>query len=330
MNYNGCLNELCKGKVSLVKKPFVVSVIGPTAVGKTKLGIEISKRFNGEVINADSMQFFKEFDIGSAKVTPDEQEGIPHHLIDYLDPDDEYSAANFKNDLHDKVYELKYKNKLPVIVGGTGFYVHSALFDFQFSDVKRDSDYVNQTLNEIERVGIEPFYNRLKEIDPKHAEKIHPHNVRRVIRALEVYDITGKSMSEIEKDQTVKTSYDSLIIGLNMKRETLYERINDRVDLMVEDGLVDEVKNLYHKYGESVQPMQGIGYKEWIPYFKGEYDGNRAIELIKRNTRRFAKRQFTYYRNKIPGVQWYDVDPNNYWSTFENIFKKVEGKLNHL
>lgn len=313
-----------------LEKPFVVSVIGPTAVGKTKLGIEISKRFNGEVINADSMQFYKNFNIGSAKVTKEEQEDIRHHLIDHLEPTEDYSAAEFKNDLNQTVTSLTSSQKLPVVVGGTGFYIHSALYDFQFSDIKRDTDYVERAMKEIEVKGIEPYYNRLKQIDPKQADKIHPHNIRRVIRALEVYDTSGETMSEIEGQQKETPSYHSFIIGLNTERELLYERINKRVDLMIEQGLMEEVKELYETYGSHVQPMQGIGYKEWIPYFNGEYDRQRTIELIKRNTRRFAKRQLTYYRNKIPNVNWFHINPDEYWPTFENIFKKVEGKMNHL
>ncbi|RPF55915.1 tRNA (adenosine(37)-N6)-dimethylallyltransferase MiaA [Aquisalibacillus elongatus] len=313
-----------------MNRPIVVSVIGPTAVGKTKLGIEIAKRFKGEVINADSMQFYQNFDIGSAKVTEDEAEGIPHHLIDHLKPYDEYSAADFKVDLKDCVNDISIREKLPVVVGGTGFYVHSALFDFQFSDVKRDSEFVKKALNDIENNGIDPYYEKLKQIDPKQASKIHPHNIRRVIRALEVYETSGQTLSEIEKDQTFDSPYKIILIGLNMDREVLYKRINQRVDDMIENGLLEEVKWLYETYGEGAQPMQGIGYKEWIPYFKGEYTKEEAIRLIKRNTRRFAKRQLTYYRNKIPDVEWYKVDPDNYWQTFEDIFENIEGKIKDL
>ncbi|GEL75797.1 tRNA (adenosine(37)-N6)-dimethylallyltransferase MiaA [Tenuibacillus multivorans] len=311
-------------------QPIVISIIGPTAVGKTKLGIELSKRINGEVINADSMQFFKGFDIGSAKVTEDEADGIPHHLIDHLDPLDEYSAAEFKSDLYDKVQELTQRSKQPLIVGGTGFYVHSALFDFQFSDVKRDSDYVEKALQEIKINGIEPYYEKLKQVDPIQAEKVHPHNIRRVIRALEVYATSGQTLSEIESNQKEGSAYQPIIIGLNMERETLYERINKRVDQLVEQGLIEEVRELYSRYGGDVQPMQGIGYKEWIPFFEDEYSKEEAIRLIKRNTRRFAKRQLTYYRNKIPDVYWYNIDPDYYMDTFENIFQKVEGMIDCL
>ncbi|WP_369404751.1 tRNA (adenosine(37)-N6)-dimethylallyltransferase MiaA [Piscibacillus salipiscarius] len=264
---------------------------------------------------------FKGFDIGSAKVTDEEKDEIQHHLIDHLDPEEDYSAAEFKTDLNKTVTNLNSSQKLPVVVGGTGFYIHSALFNFQFSDIKRDSEYVEQALKEIEIKGIDPFYNRLRQVDPKQAEKIHPHNIRRVIRALEVYDLSGKTMSEIEDQQIVTPTYRSFIIGLNMEREILYRRINKRVDLMVEQGLIEEVRELYETYGPNVQPMQGIGYKEWIPYFNGVYDQSRAIELIKRNTRRFAKRQLTYYRNKIPNVNWFNINPDNYWPIFENISK---------
>ncbi|TFB23130.1 tRNA (adenosine(37)-N6)-dimethylallyltransferase MiaA [Filobacillus milosensis] len=313
-----------------MNRPIVVSIIGPTAVGKTKLGIELSKRINGEVINADSMQFYKYFDIGSAKVTDEETEGIPHHLINHLEPTDDYSAANFKKDLKKLVDDLSERNKIPVVVGGTGFYVHSALYDFQFSDAKRDSEYVKESLDDIKENGVEPYYQKLKTVDPVQADKIHPHNIRRVVRALEVYDMTGKRMSEIEREQEETSPYQPMIIGLNMEREVLYDRINIRVDQMIENGLLQEVEEIYERFGSDIQPMQGIGYKEWVPYFEGEYPKERAIELIKRNTRRFAKRQLTYYRNKIPEVNWYMIDPNNYWSTFENIFEKIEGRIDSL
>lgn len=310
-----------------MEKQKVISVIGPTAVGKTKLGIELAKKLNGEVINGDSMQIYKSFNIGTAKATDEEMEGIPHHLIDMLEPKETYSVHQFKQDVNDKVVELTNKGKLPIIVGGTGFYVHAALYDFNFATVERSKAYEQKILKEIDQFGIESVYNRLKRLDPQQAEQIHPNNMRRVIRALEVIETSGKKMSDIEKDQSNEPLYDLTMIGLTMDRDLLYKRINERVDLMIEAGLVEEVKSLYTHYGDSIQPMQGIGYKEFIPYFNQEYTLDTAIELVKRNTRRFAKRQLTYYRNKIPNIIWYDIDSNRYMETFSIIIKDLEGML---
>jgi len=310
-----------------MEKQKVISVIGPTAVGKTELGIELAKKLNGEVINGDSMQIYKSFNIGTAKATDEEMEGIPHHLIDMLEPKETYSVHQFKQDVNDKVVELTNKGKLPIIVGGTGFYVHAALYDFNFATVERSKAYEQKILKEIDQFGIESVYNRLKRLDPQQAEQIHPNNMRRVIRALEVIETSGKKMSDIEKDQSNEPLYDLTMIGLTMDRDLLYKRINERVDLMIEAGLVEEVKSLYTHYGDSIQPMQGIGYKEFIPYFNQEYTLDTAIELVKRNTRRFAKRQLTYYRNKIPNIIWYDIDSNRYMETFSIIIKDLEGML---
>lgn len=308
-------------------KPKIISVVGPTAVGKTKLGIEISKQVGGEVINGDSIQIYKEFDIGSAKATLEEQEGIPHHLIDFLEPNAEYSASDFKQDVKQKVQEIHDKQKIPVLVGGTGFYVQAALYDFNFSSVKRDHQYSDRLLEQIEQNGIEPFYKQLQEVDPEQARKIHPHNIRRVIRALEVYEATGKPLSDYEQEQLDTSHYDSYIIGLTMDRPLLYERINQRVLDMVDQGLFEEIEQLYDRYGAEIQPMKGIGYKEVIPYLQGEYDKQRAIELIQRNTRRFAKRQLTYFRNKLPAIHWYEIDPRRPEENFKTILADLEGFL---
>ncbi|MFC0014427.1 MULTISPECIES: tRNA (adenosine(37)-N6)-dimethylallyltransferase MiaA [Allobacillus] len=308
-------------------KQKIISVVGPTAVGKTKLGIEISKHIGGEVINGDSIQIYKEFDIGSAKATLEEREGIPHHLIDLLEPEDEYSASDFKQDVKEKVQEIHGKQKTPVLVGGTGFYVQAALYDFNFSSVKRDHQYSDRLLEQIEKDGIEPFYKRLQEVDPEQAKKIHPHNIRRVIRALEVYETTGKPLSIYEQEQIDTSYYDPYIIGLTMERSLLYERINQRVLDMIDQGLFEEIEQLYNRYGSDIQPMKGIGYKEVIPYLRGECGKAEAIELIQRNTRRFAKRQLTYFRNKLPAIHWYEITPQNAEENFKTILADLEGFL---
>ncbi|PKR78697.1 tRNA (adenosine(37)-N6)-dimethylallyltransferase MiaA [Halalkalibacillus sediminis] len=311
-------------------KPIVVSIIGPTAVGKSALGIELAKKFDGEVINGDSMQIYKEFDIGTAKVTEEEMDGVPHHLLDFLDPSESYSAADFKKDLKEKVEDIVGRNKLPIVVGGTGFYIHSALFDFTFSDSKRDDSFEKEMLDHVEQNGIEPYFEKLKSIDPDYAEKIHPHNIRRVIRALEVYERSGQTMTSIEENQEAHSPFRPIIIGLEIERETLYDRINNRVKDMMDSGLLAEVESVYKKYGKDAQGMQAIGYKEFIPYFDGEYELDEAIRLVQRNTRRFAKRQLTYYRNKLPDVHWYNIDPENYRKDFSTIFSDLEGMLKSL
>lgn len=310
-------------------KPIVVSVIGPTAVGKSKLGIEISKRFDGEVINGDSMQFYRGFNIGTAKVTKEEADGVAHHLIDFLPEDGQYSAAHFQSDLKSLVDEITARDRLPVVVGGTGFYIHSALYDFNFSEVDRNEGYVDSMMQGIEQNGIEPYFEKLKQVDPDQANRIHPHNIRRVVRALEVYERTGKTMSQLEQVQSNVSPYQPYIIGLDMPREQLYDRINRRVDDMIEEGLYDEVYALYQAYGSTIQAMQGIGYKEWLPYFRNEVMYDDVISQIKQNTRRFAKRQLTYYRNKLPDVHWYTIDPDRYEKTFETIFSDLAGFLKH-
>ncbi|MET3682214.1 tRNA dimethylallyltransferase [Alkalibacillus flavidus] len=308
-------------------KPIVVSVIGPTAVGKSKLGIEISKRFGGEVINGDSMQFYQGFNIGTAKVTETEADGVPHHLIDFLREDDHYSAASFQADLYDRVQHITNRQRIPVVVGGTGFYIQSALFNFNFADVNRDDAYVEAAIADIYANGVAPYYEKLQHVDPIQATKIHPHNIRRVVRALEIYERTGQTMSELEEQQTNDSPYTPYIIGLNMSREVLYERINRRVDQMIDDGLYDEVTYLYEQFGGEIQAMQGIGYKEWIPYLRGEISFDSVVASIKQHTRRFAKRQLTYYRNKMSDVHWYTIDPERYEETFETIFSDLAGFL---
>ncbi|WP_173916432.1 tRNA (adenosine(37)-N6)-dimethylallyltransferase MiaA [Halobacillus sp. Marseille-Q1614] len=307
-------------------KPTVVSVVGPTAVGKSELGIEIAKRFNGEVISGDSMQIYKGMDIGTAKVSTEEMQGVPHHLIDIKEPDESYSAAEFQSAVHRLIEELTQRGKLPVIVGGTGLYIQSALFDFQFSSQKRDDQIIERLEQEAEEMGIQALYDRLAKIDPDQAEKIHPNNKRRVFRALEVYESTGKTLSDFHSEQSIDSPFEPILIGLEMERETLYERINHRVDLMLQQGLEDEVLSLFNKGLADSQAMKAIGYKEFLPYFEGEYDLGRAVELLKRNSRRYAKRQFTYFKNKMD-VKWYMMDPALKNERIEKILTDLAGML---
>ncbi|MFG6118338.1 tRNA (adenosine(37)-N6)-dimethylallyltransferase MiaA [Thalassobacillus sp. B23F22_16] len=307
-------------------KPVVVSVVGPTAVGKTKLGIEIAKRFKGEVISGDSMQIYRSMDIGTAKVTPEEMEGIPHHMIDIKDPEDSFSVAEFKERVTEAIEDISSRGKLPVIVGGTGLYIQSVLYDFNFSEQKRSGEITERLESELEMKGNQALYQQLMEIDPEQAEKIHPNNERRLIRALEIYESTGMTMSEYQKNQSDESPYHPILIGLEMDRELLYDRINHRVDMMVEEGLLEEVRELYDSGLEDVQSMRAIGYKEFIPYFNGEYHLERAVELLKRNSRRYAKRQYTYFRNKMD-VTWYSVTEQNFQEKFQIILRDLAGMI---
>lgn len=307
-------------------KPTVIAVVGPTAVGKSKLGVEIAKKFSGEVISGDSMQIYRSMDIGTAKVSDEEMDGVVHHMIDVKDPDEDFSVAEFQSTVQRLIKEVHARGKLPVLVGGTGLYIQATLYDFQFSEEKKDAQVIERLESEAATYGMDVMYERLKSQDPKQAERIHPNNHRRVLRALEVYETTGKGMSDHQKEQPKESPFRPFLIGLEMDRELLYNRINQRVDHMMAEGLVAEVKFLYDQGFESRQSMKAIGYKEFIPYFKGEYSLDRAVELLKRNSRRYAKRQYTYFRNKMD-VDWYEVTEKNYREKFETILSDLAGML---
>ncbi|WP_077621890.1 tRNA (adenosine(37)-N6)-dimethylallyltransferase MiaA [Sediminibacillus massiliensis] len=307
-------------------KQQVVAVVGPTAVGKTKLSVEIAKRFNGEVISGDSMQVYKGMDIGTAKVTETEKQGVPHYMIDIKEPDQHFSVAEFQLLVAGYIQKIGDKNKLPIIAGGTGLYIQAALFGYNFTEQKRDEQYQKALEEEINANGIEPVYERLKRADPEQAAKIHPNNMRRVIRALEVYETTGMTMTEYQNNQQTESDYDPYLIGLDMDRETLYKRINERVDTMMEQGLLEEVENLYQKGLKHAQAMKAIGYKEFLPFLEGEASLEDSIELLKRNSRRYAKRQLTWFKNKMD-VEWYSISPDNPDEKFEVILNDLAGKI---
>lgn len=307
-------------------KKNVVAIMGPTAVGKTKLSIELAKRFNGEIISGDSMQVYKGLDIGTAKIKQAEMQGIPHHMLDIREPDEDFSAADFKELVQQYIAEITARGKLPIIVGGSGLYIQAALYDYNFSDRKRDPLLTKEMEEIVELEGIMPLYQRLEQIDPEQAKKIHPNNHRRVIRALEIYETTGMTMSEYEKNQVMESPYNPILLGLEMPRALLYERINDRVDQMIEKGLKTEVKKVYDEGYASCQSMKAIGYKEWISYFKGEQSLEGTVELLKRNSRRYAKRQYTWFKNKMD-VTWYSVTPSTIDEDFTLIFEELAGIL---
>lgn len=282
-------------------------IVGPTAVGKTALSIQLAKQLEVEIISGDSMQVYKGMDIGTGKITAEEKEGIPHHLIDIKEPDEPFSVAEYQKHVQSYIHEINTKSNLPILVGGSGLYIQSVLYNYHFSDSKRDEQITNRLEKQLAEEGIEPLYEQLLRIDPEHAQKIHPNNHRRVIRALEVYETTGLTMSKRQESQSKTPIYDYFIVGLEMERKHLYEKINQRVDQMVADGLVEEVAALYEKGYENTQAMQAIGYKEIIDYLKGEVDLTTAVESLKQNSRRYAKRQYTWFKNKM-NVSWYGID----------------------
>ena len=308
-------------------KQNVLVIIGPTAVGKTKLSIEMAKRYNGEIISGDSMQIYRGMDVGTAKITKEEMEDIPHHLIDIKEPFESFSVAEFQELVRAKIAEIAKKGKLPIIVGGTGLYIQSVIYDYQFSDVSGDEAYRLQLEERVKEIGNEALHEELKGIDPGSAAQIHPNNVRRVIRALEIYHLTGKTMQEYQSHQQPDLLYNTAIVGLTMDRDQLYERINLRVNMMMDEGLLPEVKALYQQGLRECQSIQAIGYKEIYEYLDGKVTLNEAVENLKQNSRRYAKRQLTWFRNKMK-VEWFDMsNVNNFSKKIAEISQYVEGKL---
>jgi tRNA dimethylallyltransferase len=305
----------------------LVVIIGPTAVGKTKLSIALAKRLNGEIISGDSMQIYKGMDIGTAKIKPEEMEGIPHHLLDIKEPWESFSVVEFQQLARSHIHEISARGRLPMIVGGTGLYIQSVIYDYQFSAAPSDEAYRRQLRKIAEEKGEETLHEKLKAIDPESAERIHPHNLRRVIRALEIYHCTGKTMTEWQRGQTKQLVYDAAIVGLTMEREQLYRRINERVEQMLAEGLLEEARALYDRGIRDCQSVQAIGYKELYDYFDGRVSLEEAIEQLKQNSRRYAKRQLTWFRNQMP-VQWFDMtDAAKFVEKTEEIFQYIAGKL---
>lgn len=267
-----------------MKKEQLIVIVGPTAVGKTALSINLAKKYQGEVISGDSMQVYKGMDIGTAKVTVAEQEGVPHHLIDILHPKDSFSVADFQERCIPLISQMNQEGKVPMLVGGTGLYVNAITKKYQFDEIPTDVEYRTELEQLAEKVGNESLHNKLKEVDPKSAEHIHPNNVRRVIRALEVTHVTGIPFSEQQNDEQSESPYSLAFIGLTMERDMLYERINKRVDLMMEQGLLHEAKSLYESGVRNCQSVQAIGYKELYHYFEGHCSLEEAIMMLKQNS----------------------------------------------
>ena len=293
-----------------MKKPLII-LTGPTAVGKTKASIGLAKALNGEIISADSMQVYKYMDIGSAKIRPEEMQGIKHYLIDELEPNEEFHVVRFQQMAKQAMGEIYAKGKVPIIVGGTGFYIQALLYNIDFTENEEDTEYREELGKLADEKGAEYLHDMLWEVDPKSADSIHANNVKRVIRALEFFKLTGQKISEHnEKEREKESPYKFCYFVLNDDRSLLYERIDARIDKMLEEGLLEEVDALKNKgYTKDMVSMQGLGYKEILDYLNGECSLEEAIYILKRDTRHFAKRQLTWFRRERD-VIW--VDKNKY------------------
>lgn len=299
----------------------VIIVVGPTGVGKTKMGVALAKYFDGEVISGDSMQIYRTMDIGTAKVTKQEMDGVVHHLIDIKDPSESFSVKEFQDIVRKKIKTIIANNKVPIIVGGTGLYIKAALFDYQFSDSQVEhQEYVEK----YQDFSNEQLYRRLLEIDELSAKELHPNNRQRVLRAIAIYESTGIKKSETLASQKHELIYDAKFIGLTLPRDILYQRINQRVDEMMAQGLLAEIDQLMKKgYSSDLQSMKAIGYKEWFAYYQGIQSLEETIELIKKHSRNYAKRQYTWFNNQVP-VEWFDVDLANFDNTVKNVISYIE------
>lgn len=298
----------------------VIVVIGPTSVGKTKMGVELAKAINGEVISGDSMQIYKGMNIGTAKVTSLEMENIPHHCVDILEPDEKYSVKDFQDAVRYHIDEITSRGKVPIIVGGTGLYIKAALFDYEFSEMTDNHEIFRKKYIDYDN---EQLYKHLQDIDPKSALELHPHNRQRVLRAIEIYETTGQRKSEIVDAQQHICLYDAYFVGLTLPRDVLYERINKRVDNMKNAGLEAEVKKLYQRGLKRVdQSMKAIGYKEWFDYFEGLSTLDEVYDDIKKHSRQYAKRQYTWFKNQFD-VHWYDVNLDHFDETVQTVLKDI-------
>jgi len=283
----------------------VIVIAGPTASGKTDLAIELALKVNGEIISADSMQIYREMNIGTAKPTMEERKGIPHHMMDIVYPDEEFSVAQFQKGAKECIKDILSRGKVPIVAGGTGLYINTLVYNITFSETITDWNYRKKLENIAREQGAEALHLLLQKVDPVSAEKIHPNNVKRVIRALEVYETTGKPISQHQMEsRQIKPEYDYKIFGIEVDRDVLYSRIDVRVVKMMEMGLYEEVENILNKgYSPDLVSLQGIGYKEIIMAIQGECTLGEAVDKIKLNTRHLAKRQMTWFR-KTENLKW--------------------------
>ena len=313
-----------------MNKPKIIILTGPTAVGKTELSIKLAKQINGEIISADSMQVYRGMDIGTAKITTKEMQGVRHHLIDCLDPDEEFNVAIFQEMAREAASDIITRGKVPVLTGGTAFYIQALLYGIDFNEEDHDDSFRN-AMYEIgsNEDGKKKLHTMLSEVDKEYADTVHYNNMKRVVRALEYNHYTGRKFSEYNEEQRMREAeYDFCYFVLNDERTHLYERINNRVDIMVKNGLLDEVKALKEKgYSDTLVSMQGVGYKEIIAYLNGIITLEESIDLIKKNTRHFAKRQLTWFR-KEEDVIW--VDKQDYEYNDDEILEYMFSHMNRI
>ena len=311
-------------------KPKLLVLLGPTAVGKTKLSLDLARQFNCEIISGDSMQVYRGMDIGTAKASKAEQELVPHHLIDIHDPSYPFSAAEFQERVRKLITEIHDRGKLPFIVGGTGLYIESVCYNYQFTDFGMDEAFRTEQEQYANMHGEEALHAKLRAVDPESAERIHANDRRRVIRALEVYHLSGRTASAQLATQKKESPYELCIIGLTMDRALLYQRIEERVDAMMEEGLIDEVRSLLAAgCPRQAISMQALGYKEIVQYLDGDLTLEAAVTLLKRDTRRFAKRQLSWFRH-MKDIHWVDVtEPVNFSAHFQMISAIIAGKFVH-
>jgi tRNA dimethylallyltransferase len=309
-----------------MKELFILA--GPTAVGKTEISIKLAQKLNGEIISADSMQIYKSMDVGSAKISKEEMRGVPHHVIDIIEPSEEFSVAEFKERAESAIENITNRNKLPMLVGGTGFYINSLIYNYNFAATNKDEEYREQLTKLADTKGNEYVHSLLKDIDLESYNKLYPNDLKRVIRALEVHKVSGKPMSEFAAQQNVlDIPYNVHYFVLNMDRQKLYNQINTRVDIMMKNNLVAEVIKLKEMgYTSDMQSMKGIGYKEILYYLNNEISLNEAVEMIKQGSRNYAKRQLTWFR-KDPRINWINKDDFN---SDDEIVEHIISKLSSI
>ena len=292
-----------------MNKPKVIVICGPTASGKTTLSIQLAQKINGEIISSDSMQIYKDMNIGTAKPDQQEMQGIKHYLLYFVEPNQRYSVADYKKDAENAIEDILQKGKVPIIVGGTGLYVDSLIYGIEYPNIEFDENYRKELERRVEKEGLEKLYEKAKKIDPQAMKKISRNDQKRILRVLEIYNATGKTKTEQEiESRKNEVKYDYRVFAINMDREKLYDRINKRVDIMIQKGLIEEVENLLKKYNEFPTAMQGLGYKEVVEYIQGKVLKEDMIENIKRESRRYAKRQITWFKKNKQTI-W--IGPND-------------------
>lgn len=311
-----------------MQKRLLAVIVGPTAVGKTETAIQAAQQINAEIISADSMQIYRYMDIGTAKPTLEERKGIIHHMIDIINPDEEFSAADFQNEAKLHIQDIYKRHKIPLLTGGTGFYINSVCYNYTFSKAEKDDAFRQELQRKAQQYGNDYLYKKLEKLDSAAAKKIHPNNLRRVIRALEVCIKTGKPFSYYEaKTKKQQSQYDLLIYGLTRPRDELYRCIDERVLSMLDHGLVAEVQKLLEVgYSRDLNPMQGLGYRQIIDYLDGKITLDEAARLIARDTRHYAKRQYTWFL-RDSNIRWFDVSKEGKQKIISNIIQDIEGKM---